>query len=61
MTRLRQLDPNLRISNLSDRCPFRRPDDLAKLAEGLRQAGCRNDRLGRPDREGPGLAGAPWP
>ena len=39
MARLRQLDPNLHISNLSERCPIRRPEDFAKLAEGLRKAG----------------------
>jgi adenylate cyclase len=39
LARLRQLDPNLHISNLSERCPIRRPEDLAKLAEGLRKAG----------------------
>jgi tetratricopeptide (TPR) repeat protein len=36
---LRQIDPTLRISNLRDRHPIRRPDDLARLAEGLRLAG----------------------
>jgi tetratricopeptide (TPR) repeat protein len=39
MSRLRQLNPALRISNLRDMQPFRRPDHLAKLAEGLRIAG----------------------
>lgn len=39
MERLRQIDPSLRISILKDRHPIRRPDDLAKFAEGLRQAG----------------------
>ncbi len=39
MSRLRQLDPSLQISNLSERCPIRRPKDFAKLAEGLRKAG----------------------
>jgi TolB-like protein/tetratricopeptide (TPR) repeat protein len=37
--RLRQLDPALRISNLKDRYPLRRPEDLARWAEGLRRAG----------------------
>jgi TolB-like protein/tetratricopeptide (TPR) repeat protein len=37
--RLRQLDPALRISNLKDRYPLRRPADLARWAEGLRRAG----------------------
>ena len=36
---LRQLDPTLRVSNLADVMPFRRPEDLAKYAEGLRKAG----------------------
>jgi TolB-like protein len=37
--RLRQLDPALRISNLKDRYPLRRPEDLARWAHGLRRAG----------------------
>jgi TolB-like protein len=39
MEHLRQIDPLLRISNLKDRHPIRRPDDLARFAEGLRIAG----------------------
>ena len=39
MNRLRQLHPTLRISNLTDWQPIRRPDDLALLVEGLRKAG----------------------
>jgi TolB-like protein len=40
MTRLRLLDPALRISNLEDVLPpFRRAEDRAKLVEGLRKAG----------------------
>src|SRR6516162_4982603 len=39
MTRLRKLDPSLRVSNLNEVFPLRRPDDLAKFAEGLRKAG----------------------
>jgi tetratricopeptide (TPR) repeat protein len=39
MALLRQADPALRISNLKDAAPFRRPEDLAKFAEGLRKAG----------------------
>jgi tetratricopeptide (TPR) repeat protein len=37
--RLQMLDPELRISNLADRVNFRRPDDFALLAEGLRKGG----------------------
>jgi TolB-like protein len=37
--KMRQLDPDLRISDLQDRLPFRRPDDLARYSEGLRIAG----------------------
>ena len=36
---LLQLDPTLRISDLKDVYPFRRPEDLANLIEGLRRAG----------------------
>ena len=39
MARLRDLDPTLRISNLKDRLPPLRPEHLARVAEGLRQAG----------------------
>jgi TolB-like protein len=39
MHHLRQLDPALRISNLTDWLPIHRPDDLATFAEGLRKAG----------------------
>jgi TolB-like protein/class 3 adenylate cyclase len=36
---LRQLDPTLRISNLGEWLPIRRPQDLATFADGLRRAG----------------------
>jgi TolB-like protein len=39
MQHVRRLDPALRISNLADWLPIRRPEHLATLAEGLRQAG----------------------
>ncbi len=39
MERVRQIDPALRISNLQDWYPIRRPQDLATLTEGLRKAG----------------------
>jgi TolB-like protein len=39
LVRLRQLNPALRISNLKEMQPFRRPEHLNKLAEGLRIAG----------------------
>jgi TolB-like protein len=39
MQHLHQLDPTLRISNLTDYIPIRRPQDLAILSDGLRQAG----------------------
>lgn len=39
MNRLRQLDSTLRISNLADWLPIRRPTDLATLADGLQKAG----------------------
>ena len=37
--RLRQVDPALRVSNLKDRLPLRRPDDLTRYQEGLHMAG----------------------
>jgi tetratricopeptide (TPR) repeat protein len=36
---LGQLDPGLRLSNLHERVNLRRPQDRARLAEGLRRAG----------------------
>ena len=39
MTRLREIDPALRISNLGNTTSLHRPDDLARLADGLRKAG----------------------
>jgi adenylate cyclase len=41
MTRLREIDPGLRLSNHLARLapPFRRPEDLARFTEGLRRAG----------------------
>jgi tetratricopeptide (TPR) repeat protein len=39
MEDLRRLDPTLRISNLTDWLPIRRPKDLATFADGLRKAG----------------------
>ena len=39
MARLRQLDPALRVSNISDVINLRRPADFARYAEALRKAG----------------------
>jgi hypothetical protein len=39
MQHLLQLRPTLRISDLKDMYPFRRPTDLANLIEGFRKAG----------------------
>jgi TolB-like protein len=39
VTRLRQLEPTLCMSNLEDLIPLRRSEDFARLAEGLRKAG----------------------
>ncbi|HYD06157.1 MAG TPA: CadC-family transcriptional regulator, partial [Reyranella sp.] len=39
MSQLRYLDPMLRLGNLADWLPIRRPADLAIFAEGLRKAG----------------------
>jgi TolB-like protein/class 3 adenylate cyclase len=36
---LRQLDPDFRVSTLDERINLRRPQDRARLAEGLRKAG----------------------
>jgi hypothetical protein len=39
MARALELNPDLRASNLRDLAPFRRAEDLAMFAKGLRQAG----------------------
>lgn len=39
MRRLRALNPSLRISGLKEWLPIHRPEDLARLTEGLRLAG----------------------
>jgi hypothetical protein len=39
MAEMRHIDPELRISNLAELVPFRRPEDVARYAEGLRRAG----------------------
>jgi tetratricopeptide (TPR) repeat protein len=39
MDHLRQLDPKLRISSIQDWLPFKRPEDFAMFADGLRRAG----------------------
>jgi hypothetical protein len=36
---LRSTDPNMSVSKQSLRFPFRRPQDIERLAEGLRKAG----------------------
>jgi TolB-like protein/class 3 adenylate cyclase/Tfp pilus assembly protein PilF len=39
ISHLRRLDPTLRVSNLADWLPIRRPQDIAMFADGLRRAG----------------------
>ncbi len=39
LAHLRKVDPEARISNIQQRYPFRRPEDLARFGEGLRLAG----------------------
>lgn len=43
MAQMRQIDPELRVSNLAELIPFRRPGDVARYAEGLRRAGLPED------------------
>ncbi|WP_420971756.1 adenylate/guanylate cyclase domain-containing protein [Bradyrhizobium sp. B120] len=37
--RMLEIDPAFKVSRLTDHVPLRRPDDLARYAEGLRRAG----------------------
>jgi tetratricopeptide (TPR) repeat protein len=39
LLRLRHIDPALRVSNLGDITPLRRPEDISKYAEAMRKAG----------------------
>jgi TolB-like protein/class 3 adenylate cyclase len=39
MAQLRKIDPAMRVSNVKEWVPLRRPDDLKRLEEGLRMAG----------------------
>jgi TolB-like protein/class 3 adenylate cyclase len=39
LARMREIDPELRISNLAELVPFRAARDIARYLEGLRQAG----------------------
>jgi tetratricopeptide (TPR) repeat protein len=39
MARLREIDPAMRVSTVKEWLPFRRPEDLARLEDGLRKAG----------------------
>lgn len=39
VARLRQIDPALRVSNLRNLTPLRRPEDVARVAEGMQKAG----------------------
>jgi len=44
MTRLRELDPTLRISSLADWLSIRRPKDLATLQMVCERLGCPTER-----------------
>jgi tetratricopeptide (TPR) repeat protein len=39
LSRLRHIDPALRVSNLGGITPLRRPEDIARYAEAMRKAG----------------------
>jgi hypothetical protein len=39
LARLREIDPGLKVSNLDAQFSFRRAEDRAMFAEGLRKAG----------------------
>jgi len=39
LSRLRRIDPALRVSNLGDITPLQRPEDIARYAEAMRKAG----------------------
>ena len=39
MSRVRQLDPSMRLANLNDLFPIRRSEDYGQWSQGLRKAG----------------------
>jgi hypothetical protein len=39
MARVREMNPTLRIANLGELEPLRRPQDMATWTEGMRKAG----------------------
>jgi tetratricopeptide (TPR) repeat protein len=39
VTRLRELDPVMRVSNMKNWAPFRRPEHLEVMEDGLRRSG----------------------
>jgi TolB-like protein/class 3 adenylate cyclase/Tfp pilus assembly protein PilF len=39
MAVMRAIDPDLRLTNISEVAPFRRPEDVTRYADGLRKAG----------------------
>ena len=39
VTRIRQLDPESRLSRIAGQAPFRRPEDISRYVDGLRKAG----------------------
>jgi hypothetical protein len=39
MTRMRQLDPAMRVSNLEANLSYRRAEDIGRMIDGLRLAG----------------------
>jgi tetratricopeptide (TPR) repeat protein len=39
LTRLREIDPTFRVSDIRRGFPFRRPEDIERFEEGLRRAG----------------------
>jgi adenylate cyclase len=41
MARLRRIGPELRVSDLKDIVPLRRPEDRARLEEGMRKPGAK--------------------
>jgi hypothetical protein len=57
MARLRELDPAFHVSNVKDLARHARPEDLARLKEGLRKAGLREvtGNCRRRDASGPEL------
>ena len=51
LAQLHRIDPAFRISSLNNHYPFRRPEDCAQWADGLRKAGLQDEQYSQPSSQ----------